>query len=389
MTAAAVAAPPEAQPHGSGKRKLRVLMVAARYFPLSGGIETHVHEVGVRLARTGHAVTVLTADPSGSLPRHDWVGGMEVVRVPSGPKGKDWCLAPGLYRHLTGSGPRPDIVHVQGYHTFSAPLGMLGAMRARLPFVLTFHSGGHSSPLRRAIRSPQTAVLAPLARRAARLIGVSKFEADHFSRAMGIPRDRFVVVPNGAGLPAAEVVSPPEDGPLIISLGRLERYKGHHRALEGFARLRRTLPKARLRILGSGPYERELRNGVSQLGLGGCVEIGGIPAAHRGEMASALASAALVVLLSDYEAHPIAVVEALSLGRRVVTTDTSGFRELADLGLVHAIPVGASGDEIAAAMMQEIARAEAPSKPVALPDWDACAETLEGVYRSVVAADAR
>jgi hypothetical protein len=35
-------------------------------------------------------------------------------------------------------------------------------------------------------------------------------------------------------------------------------------------------------------------------------------------MATVLARAALVVLLSDYEAHPVAVMEALTLGRRVL-----------------------------------------------------------------------
>jgi hypothetical protein len=32
---------------------LRVLLVTARYFPFSGGIETHVYEVARRLARKG------------------------------------------------------------------------------------------------------------------------------------------------------------------------------------------------------------------------------------------------------------------------------------------------------------------------------------------------
>ena len=325
-------------------------MVAARYFPLSGGIETHVHEVGSRLATQGHEVTVLTADQGGTLPPRDRVAGMEIVRVRSGPRGTDWCLAPGIYRHLSDRRLRPDIVHVQGYHTFSAPLAMLGASRAQIPFVLTFHSGGHSSPLRRAIRLPQSRALAPIARRAARLIGVSRFEADHFSQAMKIPRDRFVVVPNGAGLPTVERRAS-AGGPVIISLGRLERYKGHHRALEAFARLRRSLPDARLRILGSGPFEAELRAMVTRLELGTCVEIGGIPPADRDEMAATIAGAALVVLLSEYEA----------------------------------VPLDAEAEAVAAVMTEEIAQAGTPTGQVVLPGWDVCAGQLEKVYRSVLA----
>jgi glycogen(starch) synthase len=48
-------------------RPLNVLMVSARYLPFTGGTETHVHEVGTRLAAAGHAVTVLTADQIGRV----------------------------------------------------------------------------------------------------------------------------------------------------------------------------------------------------------------------------------------------------------------------------------------------------------------------------------
>ena len=381
MTALDLAVPP--MPLSASVAPLRVLMVAARYFPFSGGIETHVHEVGSRLAQQGDDVTVLTADPRGTLPPEEQVAGMRVIRTRARPSGTDWCLAPGIYRHLTDPATRPDVVHVQGYHTFSAPLGMLGALRARLPFILTFHSGGHSSGMRRAIRARQAAMLAPLARRAALLIGVSRFEAEHFSTLMGIPRERFAVVPNGAGLPATVTKPSVEGGPLIISLGRLERYKGHHRALEAFVQLRIALPDARLRILGSGPYEGELRRMVSRFGLEACVEIGAIPAADRAAMAETIAAASLVVLLSDYEAHPIAVVEALSLGRRVLTTDTSGFRELAEAGLVRAVPLDAAPKLVAEAMAAEIARGDTAASPVALSDWDECAGRHASLYRAV------
>lgn len=377
MTALDLRAMPTA---ATGAPPLRILMVAARYFPFSGGIETHIHEVGTRLAAEGSNVTVLTADPNGTLPVEEDVAGMRVRRVRARPAGTDWCFAPDIYRQLTDPALRPDVVHVQGYHTFSAPLGMMGAIRARIPFVLTFHSGGHSSAVRRVIRSPQGVMLAPLARRAALLIGVSRFEADHFSRLMRIPRERFAVVPNGAGLPAVAGAIARKGGPLIVSLGRLERYKGHHRALAAFAHLRKSHPDARLRILGTGPYEGELRAMVSRLGLEEAVEIGGIPPESRGEMAATLASAALVVLLSDYEAHPIAVIEALSLGRRVVTTDTSGFRELAEDGLVRAVPLDAAAGDVASVMAAEIDRADAALSPIALSGWDECAGRLAALY---------
>lgn len=385
--------PAPAEPADTPARApLRIVMAAARYLPFTGGIETHINEVGPRMVERGHSVTVLTADPTGRLPPEERVRGMAVVRVPASGRAGDACLAPDFYRRLAaGRGGAPadrpwDVVHVQGYHTLSAPFAMLGALRARVPFVLTFHSGGHSSRLRTALRGLHQRALGPLAGRAARLVGVSQFEADHFSRIMGIPRLRFTVVPNGAALPAPDADASREgDGPLVVSLGRLERYKGHHRAIQAFARLLPQHPGASLRIVGEGPYEARLRDLIARLGLNERVAIGAIPPGERSGMASLLARADLVVLLSDYEAHPVAVMEALSLGRPMVTSDTSGFRELAAQGLVRAVPLDASPDRTAAVMAEAI-RAGAVEAPVALPSWDACTDRLLALYRAALDA---
>jgi glycogen synthase len=360
---------------------LRILMVSARYFPFVGGIESHVHEVGRRMAERGHAVTVLTADPSGELPDTETAEGMRIIRVGAWLTGTDYCLAPGLATQLLKGDW--DIVHVQGYHTFSAPLAMLASLFKRVPFVVTFHSGGHSSGFRNSIRALQHACLRPLMSYADCLIGVSQFEADFFSRRMRISRDRFVVVPNGASLPRPTSRRRPDpQRPLIVSLGRLERYKGHHRVIEAFVELRKTQPEARLRILGEGPYKAELIALVQRLGLDAHVVVGGIAAKERGAMANLLAGASLVVLMSDYEAHPVAVMEALSLNVPVLTSDTSGFRELAERGLVHAIPIASGSGDIAQAMSRALASKRVVSA-LSLPSWEECTDRLLSIYRSV------
>ena len=50
---------------GDRGEPVRIVMVAARYLPFVGGIETHIHEVGARMAAFGHQITVLTTDPTG------------------------------------------------------------------------------------------------------------------------------------------------------------------------------------------------------------------------------------------------------------------------------------------------------------------------------------
>jgi glycosyltransferase involved in cell wall biosynthesis len=367
---------------GAPEKRLRLLMVTPRFPPEVGGIETHVHEVSRRLAASGHFVEILTTDRTRSLPPVEIVSsGLRVRRVPAWPRGRDYYVAPRLVRAIAETSC--DLVHVQGCHTFVAPLAMFAALRQRRPYIITFHSGGHSSGFRNLLRTPQWRTLRPLVRRAHHCIGVSRYEADFFSAVMGVPRERFSVIPNGGELPAAIMPDSAEGGPLIVSIGRLERYKGHHRLIEALPLLLRHVPDARIRILGEGPYRPKLEALTRRLGLEQQVSIGGFPPAERARLAGVLASAAVVTLLSDYEAHPVAVMEALALGRRVLVTACTGFSEMIDGDAVAAIQPEAGPSEIASALLERLGKGTLPS-PIALPTWDDCAARLAAQYRGVL-----
>lgn len=363
------------------KAPLRILMVSARYSPYVGGTETHVHEVARRMKAAGHDVTVLTTDPSKELPRSEVRDGVPVRRVAAYPANRDYYFAPGIYPIITQG--HWDIVHLQGYHTLVAPLTMLAAIASKTPFVVSFHSGGHSSSVRTNSRGLQRALLRPLLSRAARLVCVSQFEADFFTVNLAIDRSHFVVIPNGSQLPKLTTKVQPASGTLIVSPGRLERYKGHQHAIAALPKVLEQKPDVWLRIVGTGPYEEELRQLAQSLGVADKVEIGGIPADDRQGMAALLSQASLVVLFSEYEAHPVAVMEALSLGCSVLVSYTSGLSELADKGWVKAVPINSTSDEIASAMLRQL---EQPMHPdaITLPTWDDCAESLLDTYRSVI-----
>jgi glycosyltransferase involved in cell wall biosynthesis len=175
-------------------------------------------------------------------------------------------------------------------------------------------------------------------------------------------------------------------GTLIVSTGRLERYKGHHRVIRALPHVRARRPDARLLILGTGPYQAELERIARACGVHEHVEIRAIPPADRQAMATTLASADVVTLLSDYEAHPVAVMEAVSLGRPVLVADTSGLSELADRGQARAIPVDSSPQNIARAILQQIDDPLLPSG-VDLPTWDGCTSSLLNVYRELSARE--
>lgn len=364
---------------------LNVLMVTPRYLPYTGGLEIHVHEAGRHLVERGNKVTILTTIPhtlATPLPKEEMIEGMRVIRVPSWPPQPDYYIAPEMYSVIEHG--RWDIVHCQGCHTFVPPMAMLAAKKAKIPYIVTFHSGGHSSRFRNRIRSLQWKMLRPLLAGASKLIGVSHFEANYFRDLLGLPAQLFTVIPPPSTLPSLiHLRENTSTQTLIISIGRLERYKGHQHLITALPKIREQRPDARLLILGAGPYEATLRKLAQSVGVAPYVQIRAVPASDRRAMAEILSQASLVTLLSEYEAHPVVVEEAVVLRRPVLVANTSGMRELAEQGLARAVPLKSTPQEVAAAALHQIEEPCIPAQ-LALPTWEDCTQKLEVIYRTCV-----
>lgn len=360
-------------------RRLRVLEVSARFLPDMGGVETHVYEVTRRLTRCADLdLTVLTTDRSAALPAREEFDGFTVLRCRSYPRHRDYYFAPEL-PGLILSG-NYDLIHCQGIHTAVPVLAMLAARRAGIPYVVTLHTGGHSSGLRHRLRNAQWRALGPFLRGATIVVAVSRFEQQLFEKACGIDPSRFRIIRNGGELPpaAGQITRIPGR---IVSSGRLERYKGHQRVIEALPFVQRSIPHATLHILGSGPYEGKLRKLIATLGLEKSVTIECIAPGDRERMAMSLGAAAAFAALSEYEAHPVAVMEALTLGLPVVGLNTAGVGDLIDEGLVTGVSKDASPAAIALALAPAL-KNHAARRPAALASWDSAAADVARIYKA-------
>lgn len=355
-------------------------MVAARYLPDLGGIEMHVDEVSRRLAKAGDfKITVLATDRTRSRPRREIIEGVTVLRVPAWPSNRDYYFAPGIVG-LIGQRGSWDIVHCQGVHTLVPVLAMLTARRARIPYVVTFHTGGHTLAHRNALRGLQWRAIGPLLRKSASLVAVSRFEAETMSAQARLEGKPISVIRNGGTLPSPTAGTRVIPG-RIVSCGRLERYKGHHRVIEALPEVIRSNPAAHLAIIGGGPYEAELWKFAERYGVTDRVTITELPAADRKAMATVLAQASVVAAMSDYESQGIAVSEALSVGRPVVGCDIAAIGELVAEGLVHGVPTEATASVIAGQLLKAMSAPPQTARP-RLPTWDAAALELGQLYLS-------
>jgi glycosyltransferase involved in cell wall biosynthesis len=172
---------------------------------------------------------------------------------------------------------------------------------------------------------------------------------------------------------------------LVLSIGRLESYKGHDRIIEALPALRRRHPEARLRIVGSGPHEPRLRRLAAELGVAEAVDIAPLADGDRRELAELLSRAAVVTALSQYESQGLAVQEAIGLGRPVVVNEGSALDELDVYPNVLTVSGLARSDEIADAVSRALHAS--PVEPPSMQTWDDCVDALVKVYAAAMSQE--
>ena len=117
----------------------------------------------------------------------------------------------------------------------------------------------------------------------------------------------------------------------VLYVGRLVRGKGIELLIEAAAPLLRSNQNLRLRIVGGGPIERELRRRVRENGIEKqTVFTGVIPSPC---IPGLLQGALMLVLPSEADGWGIVVNQALQAGIPVVVSDASGAAELIDNGV--------------------------------------------------------
>ena len=263
-------------------------------------------------------------------------------------------------------------------------MAMAAAIRAHQRFVVTFHSGGHSSMFRRALRPLQQQLLRPMLKRADRLIGVSQFETDFFRRRLRLPASQFTTITNGVSPDFLEVSDDSDTSRRVIcSVGRLERYKGHHRVIETLPALRKLVPNVVLYIVGDGPYRPQLRRSCDASAWATSSSSSRSTRRERRRMAELFRSAQLITLLSDYESQGVVGLEAIAVGRPLLVADGTTLAELGKYGEVSVVPPNVDKYSLAELIARKLQEDLSPPRHL-VPLWENTADQLETLYRELV-----
>lgn len=293
---------------------------------------------------------------------HRWVDLDHHVDVAPLPLRRSTALATRLRRAVRTLAAGADLVRAAAQLPAHVPLHLdvppwstflaLQLLARRRPIVLMWHTplpdlprvrGAHvRAKLRLLGRSRGLAVVA--ASESARDDAIERFgprAAGHAIVAAGYDPDEIA---------AASVAAERPD--LVVGVGALVERKGVDVAIDAIGPVRAARPGVRLTWCGDGDLRAALERRVEDAALTDVVELRRPTrtANHRIDLLRTVAGAAVYVQPSRIEGLPVAVIEAMALGRPVVATRVGAMGELGDEAGVTWIPVD-DPDALAAAVI--------------------------------------
>jgi glycosyltransferase involved in cell wall biosynthesis len=359
---------------------MKVAQVSSGYYPHIGGVETVVKEMSERLARNNFEVEVLTQSRSVASPVTETLNGIVVRRFKTGPLGLDFPFLKGtLRKYLKENSNKYDLIHVHGYHSFSPLYAAWAKGRNKLVFNPHYHGIGHNLVMTLLLK-PYHHIGKVAFEKADKIVCVSETEKSAIQKHFSVPDGKITVIPNGVDQAIISQATPfPLDGRILLYIGRLEKFKNIHLAIQAMA----YLPiKYKFMIVGNGPYKGKLLELIEELHL-----------AHRVQILSGLSNEEIyrwyktcdaVINLSSQEAFGLTVIEGLAAGKAVIVNNKMALAELAaKLDGVYTV----EAEKLSFRQLAERIVRTCESK-VSLADlseysWDAIVERVGLLYQSL------
>lgn len=250
--------------------------------------------------------------------------GLEIVCLG---KGKfDLSTASALSREVRAW--RPDLLHLHGYGATN--FGRLVSRWSRVPNIVHEHFVDPALP---AYQVPWDFALA---RSADSAIAVSHSVRDFMIRKRFIPAERIELLRYGAPLADFKPADPervaaerrrwriPEDARVIGTVGRLDEQKGLSYLLDAAPEVLRQHPDVFFLMVGDGPLLATLTEQCRNHGIAERVIFTG----HSSDVPLMQSLMDIQVFPSLWEGTPLAMFEAMSMRRAIVSTDVDGLGEV-------------------------------------------------------------
>ena len=331
----------------------RVWVMAKGYAPDEGGMQTYAAGVALAYRAAGWDVSVLTQTSAG--PRTLVLDGIKLIDIGPGKSPRTaWHWVQALRGAITREGA-PEFVHGTTWRTSLIPLAL------GLRCITTFHGREFAMP-----KGAVSAAMRWVARRAIRTVAVSRYTAARLAELVDLPQPPLVAW-NGPSFaaptkadPSIAALWPGTEGPLLLSLCRLEPRKNIGAAIEACAILRDQGQSFRFLIAGRGPDMEALATLIERHDLHRCVRLAGfVPTAQVPvlyDAADIFVHPQLALAGNrDFEGFGIAVADAMVASAAVVIGREGASPELVEDGVSGLIVDGRDPQAVARALVRLIA----------------------------------
>ncbi|MEV8564441.1 glycosyltransferase family 4 protein [Streptomyces sp. NPDC051322] len=380
MTAEAIEAGPLAGgPSAGADGPLRIAFLTYKGNPFCGGQGVYARHLSRELARLGHSVEVIGAQPFPVLdegvpltelssldlyrspdpfrtPRRDeyrdWIDAVEVATMWTGgfPEPLTFSLRAG--RHLRSRRGQFDVIHdnqTLGY-------GLLGDLGA--PLVTTIH---HPITVDRRLELAAAAdwrrkasvrrwygftrMQKRVARRLPSVLTVSGSSQQEIVEDLGVRRDRIHVVHIGADtdLWSPDPSVPEVTGRIVTTSSADVPLKGLVHLIEALAKIRTENPAAHLVVVGKRAEDGPVAQAIERYGLDDAVRF--VKGVSDQELVDLVRGAQIACVPSLYEGFSLPAAEAMATGTPLVATTGGAIPEVtgADGETCLAVPPGDAG----------------------------------------------
>ncbi|GLV78184.1 glycosyltransferase family 4 protein [Streptomyces hygroscopicus] len=423
-------------PAATDERPLRIALLSYKGNPFCGGQGVYVRHLSRELARLGHTVEVIGAQPYPVLdaeegvtltelpsldlyrqpdpfrtPRReeyrDWIDALEVATMWTGGFPEPLTFSLRARRHLAARPGQFDVVHdnqTLGY-------GLLGLERIGFPLVTTIHhpitvdrqlelDAAEGWKRRLSVRRWYgfTRMQKRVARRLPSVLTVSGSSRREIVEDLGVRPDRIHVVHIGAdtGLFSPDPAVPVIPGRIVTTSSADVPLKGLGYLVEALAKVRAENPGAHLVVVGKRPQEGPVAAAMARYGLEGAVEF--VKGISDAELVDLVRGAQIACVPSLYEGFSLPAAEAMATGTPLVATTGGAIPEVAgvDGETCLAVPPG-DADALATALIRLLGDADLRRRLGAAGrervlrrfTWEQAARGTVEQYREAIGASAR
>ncbi len=159
-------------------------------------------------------------------------------------------------------------------------------------------------------------------------VGISDTVADSIAREHKIKRDKVPVVYNGVDCRRYDLPKIKSDKIRFVTVGNIYYVKNYSFLVDCFAEVAREIENVSLTIVGDGVLRGKIEELSRRLGVADKVRVTGVVS----DVENYLADADIYVASSKFEGLPISMLEAMSAGLPVISTNVGGVPDIIKTG---------------------------------------------------------